>query len=688
MGGLFSQGNFMTIESAFAEQDVIYPSSLLRDERIHRCPTIRKPRSKNGWYVAYADGAAIIGNWENGDGYKIFQTEGKDDSKFDRSRIEALKKQREREHENCAKEAIELSDSLPRQGFSEYLQKKKLVAPGAIRFLDNSILIIPLQDAEGKIWSYQKIYPDGSKYFMPGGRVKGCFFRIFPQRSIDEKERIIICEGLATGASIHEATGLPVIVALNAGNLKTVADSLSFRNILIAADNDKNKAGENAAEESGYPYILPPKEGEDFSDVFVNEGIDAVKRLFIESPKDSELPQALKVHGLVGDIADWITATAVLPQPMLSLAAALTFVGMLKGHRVRGYTDLRTNLLILGLAPTAAGKEHPQHCLRKLARLTGLKTHLMGEPVSGAGFLYALQKAGNVGLMVMDEVGRYIGNLSHKNAAVHQREIIDYIIKTFSSANSILMGREKAPSAKEPRIDIDQPHFCCYGSTVPEKFRDACGSSEVVDGFLNRWLLFSVTTRPDRRQKVKQLEPSVVLIERIKSIAEKPSKDSFGNPIPSLVRFTPEAWTNFLTYRALMDSMVAKAKYPLNQLYARSCEHIEKVAHTLADDPEWTTIEDLRLAIDIVTQSNRAIAQFAEMLSDNVQEKDYIRVREILKESGEIQHSTLLRRCQFITGGARRFGEIVNNLTENGDIVSRHATNKKTIYKWISTIQS
>ena len=56
-----------------------------------------------------------------------------------------------------------------------------------------------------------------------------------------------MCEGFATGASIHEATGGAVAVAFNAGNLSAVALALRVKypglTITIAADDDWHTSG-------------------------------------------------------------------------------------------------------------------------------------------------------------------------------------------------------------------------------------------------------------------------------------------------------------------------------------------------------------------------------------------------------------------------------------------------------------
>lgn len=674
----------MTLEEFFRSRGLSISGAIITDGEIHRCGTSEKPRSKNGWYCVFDGGAAAIaGNWQEGDGYTYWKDGESEAGSIDwgaveQQRAEASRKMQEQQAE-AAINALEFFDGCARDGYSDYLKNKRIYPHGA-RF-DGNTLIIPLQDADGKTWSYQRINNDGSKYFMSGGRTSGCYYMI-AKGNVSKDSLVVVCEGFATGASIHQATDLPVVVAFNSGNLKKVADSLVFRNLLIAADNDKSGVGEKAAKDSGYRYVMPSKEGCDFSDLYLNG--DDIAPYF---KKDSEpTPDCdLRVHGLVGEIADWITKTAIRPQPILSLAAALSFVGMVKGHRVKGYTDLRTNLLVLAMAPTGGGKEHPQNAIKRLVKQCGLQAHLMGEPVSGAGFLHGLQKADNIGFMVMDEVGRYIGNLSASNAGVHQREIIDYIIKTFSCANSILMGREKSPAAKEPRIDVDQPHFCCYGSTVFEKFRDACGSGEIVDGFLNRWVVLQSKKRSPRQKKVRFSAAPDSIVQKVAKIAERPACDAYGNPQPLEQRFTPEAWEMFESFRDDIELKVESLPYPLNQLYNRTCEHVEKIAHTIAED-EFTGTRDLEAAIRVVEYSNKCVAEFAGLISDNVYEKDFIKIQQIIRDSGEIKRNELTRKTQFITGGAKRRSEIIDALLDSDVIVERKGSNGKLIYKYIERV--
>src|SRR5205085_809251 len=92
-----------------------------------------------------------------------------------------------------------------------YLREKGIKAFGDVRVYKGA-LVLPLRDAYGVLHSLQFI-SGTDKRFLRGGRINGCFFTI----SDKADGPIIICEGYATGASIHEASGHAVVCAMNCG---------------------------------------------------------------------------------------------------------------------------------------------------------------------------------------------------------------------------------------------------------------------------------------------------------------------------------------------------------------------------------------------------------------------------------------------------------------------------------------
>jgi putative DNA primase/helicase len=146
---------------------------------------------------------------------------------------------------------------------------QKSIHPYRVRVYKES-LVIRIYDSEKKLVNLQFINAEGNKRFLSGGKKKSCF------SVIGEKvgDTLLICEGFSTGASLHQATGLFIVIALDAGNLEPVA--LVIRNlypddqIIIAGDNDESGTGQKAARSAalavGGKYILPDQTGHDWND--------------------------------------------------------------------------------------------------------------------------------------------------------------------------------------------------------------------------------------------------------------------------------------------------------------------------------------------------------------------------------------------------------------------------------------
>ena len=167
-----------------------------------------------------------------------------------------------------------------------YLRRKG-VQPFGIRMDMGGTLIIPLVDLDGTIHSIQRIYEDGSKRFLSGGAKADHFALI--GGPLESAPAILLCEGWATGATAHAATDLPVVAAMDAGNLVRVAPLIQARfpdaTLVILADNDLKpgrdtnpgvEAATAAARATQSLLAIPPIPG-DFTALAAACGIDAVR---------------------------------------------------------------------------------------------------------------------------------------------------------------------------------------------------------------------------------------------------------------------------------------------------------------------------------------------------------------------------------------------------------------------------
>lgn len=230
--------------------------------RLRRC-LVEGDREKRGWYTLHEvrldDGRdVIVGS------YGVWQGAENNAQKIElaakgmtRENIAAVRKRitddlkradsaRQLDAERAAQRARSAWAKCSTDGDCDYLRKKGVGAHG-VRFSPANALVIPVLDTAGAIHGLQVIRDSSkvgarapAKQFWPVGvAVKGHFCQI---GSPAPGGILLIAEGYATAASLHEATGLPVAVAFSAGNLAPVADALHRRyklaRILICADDD------------------------------------------------------------------------------------------------------------------------------------------------------------------------------------------------------------------------------------------------------------------------------------------------------------------------------------------------------------------------------------------------------------------------------------------------------------------
>ena len=287
---------------AIADAGLTPPDVIHADGQLRRFATNGKISDAAGWYCLHVDNlpAGAFGDWRQGmthtwcskDGSTMTQQE----REAYRQRMQQIQAQREAEqaqrNESARDRANRMwSESSP-AGEHSYLTAKGVQGYGLRRTGD--MLMVPLRDAAGTLHSLQTIGADGQKRFLSGGKVQGCYHAIGQPDGC-----IVVCEGFATGASIHAATGHAVACAMNAGNLQAVAMALHANypslQIVIAADDDhatEGNPGMTAARQAalsvGGMVAVPlfdanrPAKATDFNDLHQAQGLEAVQSVFAE----------------------------------------------------------------------------------------------------------------------------------------------------------------------------------------------------------------------------------------------------------------------------------------------------------------------------------------------------------------------------------------------------------------------
>lgn len=225
----------------------------------------------NGWYVLFVNGivSGSFGSWKTGTTHTWSSREPASPLEAEqlRQRIEQARHQRETEQHQRQQAAAEYANRLWRDARRANAGHPYLAAKGCrpydLRQMGD-VLLVPLYHA-GELVNLQRIGSDGSKRFLSGGRVKGCYS---PLGIITAGQPLYLCEGWATGATLHAATGHPVACAMNAGNLLEVGQRLQCLHpeavLIVAGDDDRQTVGNpgraaaiKAAAALGCGLVLP-----------------------------------------------------------------------------------------------------------------------------------------------------------------------------------------------------------------------------------------------------------------------------------------------------------------------------------------------------------------------------------------------------------------------------------------------
>jgi len=229
-----------------------------------RC-RVTDDRERRGWYrlsTVLIEGESHIvgayGIWHGTDNGKVSIKPGPK-TVMSREQREAIaaklradtakaKAQREAEAKRAAAKAQLTWRAYEPSGHSPYLTRKGIGGHG-VRYHPSGTIAVPMMDERGQLWALQIIRgPDrGTKpekqYWPRGCQTGGKFHAI----GGTPRGVTLLCEGYATGATLHEATGLPVVVAFSAGNLVPVAKLLAKTykgvRLLVCADDDYRTTG-------------------------------------------------------------------------------------------------------------------------------------------------------------------------------------------------------------------------------------------------------------------------------------------------------------------------------------------------------------------------------------------------------------------------------------------------------------
>ena len=388
------------------------------------------------------------------------------------------------------------------------------------------------------------------------------------------------------------------------------------------------------------------------------------------------LPESmLRVPGFVSEVMDHCLATAPYPNPTLAFCGALSLQAFLAGRKVRDPADVRTNLYLLGLAHSSAGKDHPRKINAKTLFSVGLAGNMGEQMASGEGLEDALYLTPAM-LFQTDEIDGMLQSMKRAKDARHE-SIMGKLLSMYSSASTNYNMRRKA-NAQEAHT-INQPCLTIFGTAIPNHYYAALSERMLTNGLFARMLVLEAGKR-GKGQEPSICDPPQSIIDAAAWWSRyRPQTGNLAdeNPEPTIVPMTEEAKRLVAILREKGEDEYDKAQDAQDAVattvWGRVAENARKLAllYAISEDRESPMIgrEAVEWASELMLhQTRRMLFMASSYAAEGEFDEQALRVMRCLREAGGwVRHSALLRRMKLDT---RSFRELMKTLTERGDVVT------------------
>jgi hypothetical protein len=401
-------------------------------------------------------------------------------------------------------------------------------------------------------------------------------------------------------------------------------------------------------------------------------------------------PEALRVPGFVGEVMDHCLATAPYPNPTLAFCGALALQAFLAGRKVRDPADNRTNIYLLGLAHSSAGKDWPRKINARTLQAVGLANRLGEQLASGEGLQDALHAAPAM-LFQTDEIDAMLQSMKRARDARHE-SIMATLLTMYSAANSVYPMRRRAGQA-DPGV-IDQPCLVLFGTAIPNHYYGALSERMLTNGLFARMLVLESGPRQAGQEPGISDPPQRVLETAAwwASLRPAPGNLTDTHPQPRRVPQSEGARALLVDLRREAEDAYATAERASDAVattvWGRVSENARKLAllYAISEDHEQPEIgEDaVRWASALVLhQTRRMLHMAAGYAAEGEFDELALRLLRKLREAdgGALPHSVLLKRMKL---DAKAFRQLIETLVERGDVavdIAKTAGRDAVVYR-------
>ena len=350
-----------------------------------------------------------------------------------------------------------------------------------------------------------------------------------------------------------------------------------------------------------------------------------------QGPLEDVPEDLLSVPGILQDVVNYYTVTAIKPQPQFAVQAAIAFGSVVMGRR--WVTDQRnfSSLYFLNIGETGSGKEHSKTVLEDLLEEAGLD-ELIGPAgyTSAAGVISTLTKK-PTHVSVVDELGRQLKSAAARGMQ-HKADALTTIMECFGRQDGTLRQQGyatntmKSSEAEKLEKVVKRPSLTLVGMSTPSEFLQAIGGGDVASGLLNRFIIVRSGIGVQMSQKKRRSNIS----ERLASWAKEHAKAQEGDldtnnahdlpPHPIEVTFTPEAEDMLRDYEErLVDAIKKENGSGLEDMYNRSREVAMRLSLIIARSmgQDEIGIDAMQWSIDYVDHyAKQAIEMFRANMAE------------------------------------------------------------------------
>lgn len=391
--------------------------------------------------------------------------------------------------------------------------------------------------------------------------------------------------------------------------------------------------------------------------------------------------------GLLGNVARWVTETAIIPVPELSLSAAIALLAGLFGKKALTPTEAGVNVYLTTLMATAGGKGHPPKAIRRLAGQlgeAGAAAVVNGDHTSYAAIERTLRRSPSTAI-VMDEFGLTLQDVNAKHRNSVAASIRKFLLAVYDQANSQFDGRIYASAeAKKESEPIDGPALTVLGMTTMTTLYEGLTDASVSDGFLNRFLFVSAADADRTIRPPKLKRESGIPTDLVKDLEEAITKF----PVPKTQGFgkTDRKWV------VPMDGGDTGKAYALwaqiflwqhdkywtgdvRDIIARAAENTIRLAtlRAISANPKFpeVTYDDVAWAWGVVYRSIEIIKEgVSKHMSSSPAEALRKAILDALEGAGEagLAYSKLMSRKGVKGSDTRQLEEAIKWLLQSGQM--------------------